>query len=156
MTIKILNQCNYADPNIASRIMIDFHAIYSSLQTELMHYQCNYKSDVTSLTENIEYWDYSSPDHLNPFLVTCLNHASCVCSLCSCYIRPNMTQSIGNCNKIRKTQLLFDLETIGVWWNHHLMAYIWEKAISILAGNLNSGFSYPITTVGKLLWSMYI
>ena len=41
MNIKILNQCNYADPNIASRIMIDFHAIDSSLQTKLMHYQCN-------------------------------------------------------------------------------------------------------------------
>ena len=41
MNIKILNQCNYADPNIASRIMIDFHVIDSSLQTKLMHYQCN-------------------------------------------------------------------------------------------------------------------
>ena len=27
------------------------------------------------------------------------------------------------------------------------MANIWEKAISILAGNLNSGLSYLITTV---------
>jgi hypothetical protein len=27
------------------------------------------------------------------------------------------------------------------------MANIWEKAISILAGNLNTGFSYLITTV---------
>ena len=30
---------------------------------------------------------------------------------------------------------------------HHLMANIWIKAISILAGNLNSGLSYLITTV---------
>ena len=28
-----------------------------------------------------------------------------------------------------------------------MMANIWEKAISILAGNLNSGLSYLITTV---------
>ena len=27
------------------------------------------------------------------------------------------------------------------------MANIWEKVISILLGNLNSGLSYPITTV---------
>ena len=27
------------------------------------------------------------------------------------------------------------------------MANIWEKAISVLAGNLNSGLSYLITTV---------
>ena len=27
------------------------------------------------------------------------------------------------------------------------MANIWEKNISILAGNLNSGLTYPITTV---------
>ena len=31
-----------------------------------------------------------------------------------------------------------------------LMASIWEKAISILAGNLNSGRSYLITTVNLL------
>ena len=31
--------------------------------------------------------------------------------------------------------------------NHHLMANIWEKAKSILVGNLNSGLSYLITTV---------
>ena len=30
---------------------------------------------------------------------------------------------------------------------HDLMAIIWEKAISILAGNLNSGHSYLITAV---------
>jgi hypothetical protein len=42
--------------------------------------------------------------------------------------------------------LLFDLETIGGWLNHHLMAYIWEKSKSILAENLNSGLSYLITT----------
>merc|ERR1712186_322420 len=41
MNIKILNQCNYADPNIASRLMIDFNVIDSSLQSKLMHYQCN-------------------------------------------------------------------------------------------------------------------
>ena len=29
------------------------------------------------------------------------------------------------------------------------MAYIWEKAKSILAGNLNSGLIYLITTVNK-------
>ena len=35
--------------------------------------------------------------------------------------------------------LLFDLETnFGVVINHLLMAYIWEKAKSILMGNLNS------------------
>ena len=33
------------------------------------------------------------------------------------------------------------------WLNHPLMANIWEKAISILAGNLNSVLSYLITTV---------
>ena len=33
------------------------------------------------------------------------------------------------------------------WSNHHLMANIWEKAISILAGNLNLDRSYLITTV---------
>ena len=31
--------------------------------------------------------------------------------------------------------------------DHDLMAKIWEKAISILAGNLNSGLSYLITAV---------
>ena len=43
--------------------------------------------------------------------------------------------------------LLFDLETSGGILNHHLMANIWEKAISILSGNLNSGlhlFNRPI------------
>ena len=30
------------------------------------------------------------------------------------------------------------------------MASIWEKAISILAGNLNSGHSYPISAVTDL------
>ena len=39
--------------------------------------------------------------------------------------------------------LVFYLETIGA----HLMASIKEKAISILAGNLNSGRSYLITAV---------
>ena len=43
--------------------------------------------------------------------------------------------------------LVFDLKTIGViLLNHPLMANIWEKAISILAGNLNSGLSYLDTT----------
>ena len=32
------------------------------------------------------------------------------------------------------------------------MANIWEKVISILAGNLNSGLSYLITTVCALVW----
>ena len=32
-------------------------------------------------------------------------------------------------------------------WDHDLMARIWEKAISILSGNLNSGRSYLITAV---------
>jgi len=50
MNIKILNQCNYADPNIASRLMIDFHVIDSSLQTKLMHYQCN-SLDLMSLNK---------------------------------------------------------------------------------------------------------
>ena len=31
--------------------------------------------------------------------------------------------------------------------NHHMMANIWEKSISILAGNLNFGLSYLIATV---------
>ena len=33
------------------------------------------------------------------------------------------------------------------------MANIWEKAISILAGNLNSGLSYLITTVTIAKWN---
>ena len=33
------------------------------------------------------------------------------------------------------------------WLNHNWMANIWERAISILAGNLNLGRSYLITTV---------
>ena len=38
------------------------------------------------------------------------------------------------------------------------MANIWEKGISILAGNLNSGCSYLITAVfyAKLLWMIWI
>ena len=36
--------------------------------------------------------------------------------------------------------------------NHHLMANIWEKAILILVGNLNSGLSYLITTVIHGFW----
>ena len=43
--------------------------------------------------------------------------------------------------------LVFYLETIGSSLDHDLMASIWEKAISILAGNLNSGHSYIITAV---------
>ena len=44
--------------------------------------------------------------------------------------------------------LVFYIETITVSYvNHHLMANIWEKVISILAGNLNLGRSYLITTV---------
>ena len=42
--------------------------------------------------------------------------------------------------------LVFYLETIRVH-DHDLMASIREKAISILAGNLNSGRSYLITAV---------
>ena len=41
--------------------------------------------------------------------------------------------------------LIFALETSQL--NSRLMANIWEKAISILVGNLNSGPSYLITTV---------
>ena len=41
----------------------------------------------------------------------------------------------------------FYLETIKSLLNHHLMANIGEKVISILAGYLNSGLSYLITTV---------
>ena len=33
------------------------------------------------------------------------------------------------------------------WLDHDRMASFWEKAISILTGNLNSVHSYPITTV---------
>ena len=45
----------------------------------------------------------------------------------------------------------FYLETIGVrcMLDHDLMASIYEKDISILAGNLNSGRSYLITAVNK-------
>ena len=43
--------------------------------------------------------------------------------------------------------LLFALETIEVSLNLHLMANIWEKTISTLAGNLNLGHNYLITTV---------
>jgi hypothetical protein len=43
--------------------------------------------------------------------------------------------------------LLFSLKTVGVWLNHHLLANIWEIAVSILAENLNLGRSYMITTV---------
>jgi len=50
MNIKILNQCNYADPNIASRLMIDFNVIDASLQLKLMHYQCN-SLDLMSLNK---------------------------------------------------------------------------------------------------------
>ena len=43
--------------------------------------------------------------------------------------------------------LVFDLETIGSFLDYDLKADIWEKTISILTGNLNSGFCYLITTV---------
>ena len=43
----------------------------------------------------------------------------------------------------------FYLETIGSELYHDLMTSIWEKAISILAGNLKSGHSYLITAVSK-------
>ena len=39
--------------------------------------------------------------------------------------------------------------------DHDLMASIWVKAISILAGNLNSGRSYLITAVCKQVFSWY-
>ena len=35
------------------------------------------------------------------------------------------------------------------------MTNIWEKAISILVGNLNSGCSYLIATVNKNLWEKW-
>ena len=47
-----------------------------------------------------------------------------------------------------------------IWWNywssldHDLVASIWEKAISILAGNLNSGRSYLITAVTYRICSL--
>ena len=42
----------------------------------------------------------------------------------------------------------FYLETIEIGYvDHDLMANIWEKAISILAGSLNSGRIYLIKTV---------
>ena len=43
----------------------------------------------------------------------------------------------------------FFLEAIGVTY---LMANIWEKVISILAGNLNSGGSYLITAVPVIMY----
>ena len=44
--------------------------------------------------------------------------------------------------------MVFYLKTIVIGYiNHHLMANIWEKTISILAENLNSGRSYFITAV---------
>ena len=56
-----------------------------------------------------------------------------------------------------KTNLLFFCHLYGlgfflskIYWgslDHDLMASIWEKAISILAGNLNSSRSYLITAV---------
>ena len=44
---------------------------------------------------------------------------------------------------------MFYLETTAVCLEYDLMARIWEKAILILAGNLNSGLSYLITTVPR-------
>ena len=43
-----------------------------------------------------------------------------------------------------------DTPTIGDVLNHPMMANISEKDISILAGNLNSGLSYLITTVTQV------
>ena len=45
--------------------------------------------------------------------------------------------------------LVFDFLSRNYWsWlDHDPMASIWEKAISILAENLNSGHSYLITAV---------
>ena len=43
--------------------------------------------------------------------------------------------------------MIFYLETIGSSLDHDLTVSICEKAISILAGNLNSGRSYLITAV---------
>ena len=45
----------------------------------------------------------------------------------------------------------FNLETIGSSLDHDLMASIWEEAITILAGNSNSGHSYIITAVIMIL-----
>ena len=44
---------------------------------------------------------------------------------------------------------LFDLKTISsiIIWSLYLIANFWEKAKSILVGNLNLGLSYLITAV---------
>ena len=49
--------------------------------------------------------------------------------------------------------MIYYQETVGSWLDHDLMARIWEKAISILAGNLNLGRSYLITAVPETLYT---
>ena len=46
---------------------------------------------------------------------------------------------------------------LRIYWSpldHDLMASIWGKAISILAGNLNSGLSYLITAVKRFVYRL--
>ena len=50
-------------------------------------------------------------------------------------------------NKIRMTQN----EHLIIFWQNLIGLDIWEKSISILEGNLNSGLGYLITTVKETL-----
>ena len=50
---------------------------------------------------------------------------------------------------VKLIPLAFCCRNYWSWLNHHLMANIREKVISVLAGNLNLGLSYLITTVHK-------
>ena len=52
--------------------------------------------------------------------------------------------------------LVFYLETIESSLDHNLLATIWEKAILILVGNLNSGHSYLITAVLTLFFRLWL
>ena len=45
------------------------------------------------------------------------------------------------------------LELFIIYLNyHHMIASVWEKAVSILSDNLNLGCSYLTTTVDFLSW----
>ena len=59
---------------------------------------------------------------------------------------------------LKAASVLFNLSFTNrhAYVDHGVMASILEKAISILAGNLNSGRSYIITTVHKKVQVVFI
>ena len=62
------------------------------------------------------------------------------------YLNINCKIWIACCYKLKADTFFLSRNYWG-YLNHHLMSNTWEKVVSILAGNLNSGLQNLITTI---------